>query len=98
MLCTDDEVRIQRSRGARIRSLPGVTGALQVRVISAHGRITGWVLSCLPTALGLFFCFLNPEKYASFYRDPLGMQMIAGALFLQLIGVLLIKKIVTLEY
>jgi len=70
----------------------------QVRVISAHGRITGWVLSCLPTALGLFFCFLNPEKYASFYRDPLGMQMIAGALFLQLIGVLLIKKIVTLEY
>ena len=28
----------------------------QVRVISAHGRITGWVLSALPTALGLFFC------------------------------------------
>ena len=70
----------------------------QVRVISAHGRITGWVLSALPTALGLFFCLMNPEKYATFYRDPLGMQMIGGALFLQLIGVLIIKKIVTLEY
>ena len=35
----------------------------------------------------LFFCFLNPDKYATFYRDPLGMQMIAGALFLQLVGV-----------
>jgi tight adherence protein B len=70
----------------------------QVRVISAHGRITGWVLSALPTALGLFFCLLNPEKYATFYKDPLGMQMIAGALFLQLIGVFIIKKIVTLEY
>jgi tight adherence protein B len=70
----------------------------QVRVISAHGRITGWCLSALPTALALFFTFMNPEKYASFYRDPLGMQMIAGALFLQLIGVLIIRKIVNIEY
>jgi len=70
----------------------------QVRVISAHGRITGWVLSALPTTLALFFCLMNPEKYATFYRDPLGMQLIGGALFLQLIGVLIIKKIVTIEY
>lgn len=70
----------------------------QVRVISAHGRITGWVLSALPTTLALFFLFMNPEKYANFYRDPLGMQMIAGALFLQLVGVVIIKKIVTIEY
>lgn len=70
----------------------------QVRVISAHGRITGWVLSALPTALALFFCFMNPEKYANFYKDPLGMQLIAGALFLQLVGVLIIKKIVAIEY
>ena len=70
----------------------------QVRVISAHGRITGWVLSALPTALGLFFCFLNPDKYATFYRDPLGMQLIAGALCLQLVGVFIIKKIVKIEY
>lgn len=70
----------------------------QVRVISAHGRITGWVLSALPTTLALFFCFMNPEKYSTFYRDPLGMQLIAGALFLQLIGVVIIKKIVNIEY
>jgi tight adherence protein B len=70
----------------------------QVRVISAHGRMTGWVLSALPTALALFFCFMNPAKYAEFYRDPLGMQMIAFALGLQLIGVLIIKKIVNIEY
>jgi len=70
----------------------------QVRVVSAHGRITGWVLSALPTALALFFCLLNPEKYANFYKDPLGMQMVGGALFLQLVGVLIIKKIVKIEY
>jgi tight adherence protein B len=70
----------------------------QVRVISAHGRMTGWVLSAMPAALGLFFAISNPEKYASFYRDPLGMQLIGGALFLQLIGVFIMKKIVNIEY
>jgi tight adherence protein B len=70
----------------------------QVRVVSAHGRITGWVLSALPTALALFFCFMNPAKYATFYRDPLGMQLIAGALSLQLVGVFIITKIVKIEY
>jgi tight adherence protein B len=70
----------------------------QVRVISAHGRITGWVLSALPTSLALFFAFTSPEKYANFYRDPLGMQMIAFALGLQVIGVLIIRKIVNIEY
>ena len=70
----------------------------QVRVISAHGRITGWVLSAMPASLGLFFAITNPEKYATFYLDPLGMQMIGGALLLQLIGVFIIKKIVNIEY
>ena len=70
----------------------------QVRVISAHGRITGWVLSAMPASLGLFFAISNPEKYATFYRDPLGMQLIGGALFLQLVGVVIIKKIVNIEY
>jgi tight adherence protein B len=70
----------------------------QVRVISAHGRITGWVLSILPTALALFIAFTSPAKYRSFYTDPFGMQMIGFALVMQIIGVIIIKKIVTIEY
>jgi tight adherence protein B len=70
----------------------------QVRVISAHGRITGWVLSILPTALALFIAFTNPAKYRTFYTDPFGMQMIGFALVMQVIGVIIIKKIVTIEY
>lgn len=70
----------------------------QVRVISAHGRITGWVLSALPTTLGLFFAFTSPDRYMEFVRHPMGMQMVGGALLLQVVGVLIIKKIVTIEY
>jgi tight adherence protein B len=70
----------------------------QVRVISAHGRITGWVLSALPTTLALFFAFSNPDGYRAFYTDPLGAQLVGGALFLQLIGIMIIRKIVRIEY
>lgn len=70
----------------------------QVRVISAHGRITGWVLSALPVTLGLLFAVMDPERYATFYHDPLGVKMIVGALSLQLFGVFLIRKIVQIEY
>ncbi len=70
----------------------------QVRVISAHGRITGWILSALPISLGLFFAFTSPSTYKTFYMDPLGIKMIVGALVLQIIGVFIIKKIVTIEY
>ena len=70
----------------------------QVRVISAHGRITGWVLSALPSALGLFFAFTNPDRYYKFAMDPLGAKMIGGALLLQLVGVFIIQKIVKIEY
>ena len=48
----------------------------QVRVISAHGRITGWILSALPVSLALFFAFSSPETYRKFYTDPLGIKMI----------------------
>jgi tight adherence protein B len=70
----------------------------QVRVISAHGRITGWILSALPVSLGLFFAFTSPNTYKTFYTDPLGIKMIVFALVMQILGVMVIKRIVTIEY
>jgi tight adherence protein B len=70
----------------------------QVRVLSAHGRITGWVLAGLTPVLVMLFMFLMPQNYAKFYKDPLGLQMIAVAVLLQIAGVVLIRKIVDIEY
>jgi tight adherence protein B len=70
----------------------------QVRVISAHGRITGWVLAGLSPALVIVFMYIMPENYARFYRDPLGLRMIAVAVLLQLVGIAIIRKIVDIEY
>ena len=70
----------------------------QVRVISAHGRITGWILSALPVSLALFFATTSRATYRTFYTDPLGIKMIIGALALQIIGVFIISRIVRVEY
>lgn len=70
----------------------------QVRVISAHGRITGWILSALPVSLALFFATTSRETYRTFYTNPLGIKMIVGALVLQILGVYIISRIVRIEY
>jgi len=70
----------------------------QVRVISAHGRITGWILAALPPSLAVVFTFLNAERMRMFYTDPVGQKMIYAAIFLQVTGTLIIKKLVKIEY
>jgi tight adherence protein B len=70
----------------------------QMRVISAHGRITGWILVALPPTLGIVLMSVNPEHRRTMFGDPLGIQMIAGAIVLQIIGTLIIRKIVNVEY
>src|SRR6476661_7131337 len=55
----------------------------QVRVLTAHGRITGWVLAGLPPALAAAMFVIAPGHLKILTGDPLGVQMIIGALVLQ---------------
>lgn len=70
----------------------------QMRVLSAHGRITGWVLVCLPPALGVVLMATNPEHRNTMFGDPLGIQMMIGAGVLQVVGTLIMRKIINIEY
>jgi tight adherence protein B len=70
----------------------------QMRVISAHGRITGWVLVGLPPVLGVALMTINDEHRTTMFGDPLGHQMLFAGAALQVIGTLIIRKIVNVEY
>jgi tight adherence protein B len=70
----------------------------QVRVASAHGRITGWVLSAMPPVLAAVMMVVAPEHMRGFISDPLGVRMIIVALILQVVGTLAIRRIVNVEY
>ena len=70
----------------------------QIRVISAHGRITGWVLALLPPALAMVTLLVNPDHLGTLMGSELGHQLIVGAVVLQVLGTLIIRKIVNVEY
>lgn len=70
----------------------------QVRVISAHGRITGWVLAGLPPSLASIFMIVSPKHMQTLFNDPIGQQLLIVALVLQVVGTFIIRKIVRIEY
>src|SRR4030095_2106727 len=70
----------------------------QIRVISAHGRITGWVLSGLPPSLAVGMMVVIPGHIRTLIDDPMGPPMIIAGLVLQVIGMVAIQKLVKIEY
>ena len=69
----------------------------QVRTVSAHGRITGWVLSFLAPTLAAVLVLIAPAHMKLMIEDPLGVQMVIGAMVLQIIGVIVIRRIINIE-
>jgi tight adherence protein B len=69
----------------------------QVKAVSAHGRITGLVLLLMPIAVTAFIMLTNPTYLTTFASDKTGRIMIYGAIFGQIIGYFVIKKIVNIK-
>jgi len=100
-------VLIQRESGGNLAEvLDNLSGVIrerfrvkrQMRVVSAHGRITGWILAGLPPALGIALTAINKEHRELMFGETLGIQMMIGAAILQGIGALIIRKIVNVPY
>jgi tight adherence protein B len=70
----------------------------QVRVLTAHGRITGWILAALPPTLAAGMFVMSPGHMKILTSDTLGVQMIVVALVLQVIGTFIIQKLVNIRY
>ena len=69
----------------------------QLRVYTAQGRMSGYVLALLPFGLGCVFYLLNPDYISILFTDPAGKFGLVVAVILQLIGFLWIRKIVDIE-
>src|SRR5579864_352601 len=70
----------------------------QVQVISAHGRITGVVLSALPPCLAVAIMFISPNHLQILMHDPVGHEMIIAAVVMQVLGTIIIRKLCDIEY
>jgi tight adherence protein B len=69
----------------------------QVRVYTAHGRLTGYVLMGLPAALAIALSFINPDHMALLFNERMGRLMILAAIVMQTVGYFWIQKVVKIE-
>jgi len=70
----------------------------QIKVVTAHARLTGWVLTGIPVAIGLAMMVVAPDHIRTLIEDPVGVQMLIAAVGLWMIGYLIIRKLVNVEY
>jgi tight adherence protein B len=69
----------------------------RVRALSAQGMMSGRILAAIPAGVGVMMFLANPQYARFFIDDPTGREMLGAAAGLQLVGYLIIKKIVTIE-
>ncbi len=69
----------------------------QVRVYTAHGRLTGYVLLGLPAFLGIALAFINPEHMQLLFNERLGHMMLGATVIMQTVGYIWIKQVVKIE-
>jgi tight adherence protein B len=69
----------------------------KIRAISAHGRMTGIALTLIPVGVALMMFYVNPGYVNFFIEDEAGNIMLGIAIVLQIIGYLIIRKIVSIE-
>lgn len=72
--------------------------AAEVRALTAQGRLSGWIVSLLPIAIGSFLFLMNPTYIGLLFTTTLGRLMVIIALFNEFMGIMLIKGIIKVEY
>jgi tight adherence protein B len=69
----------------------------QLRVYTAQGRLSGYVLAALPIVLALTIFALDPDYARMLIDEMVGRYMVIAALVLQVIGFIWIRKVVDIE-
>jgi tight adherence protein B len=99
-------ILIQREVGGNLAeildTLAGVVRARftirrQIRVYTAQGRMTGYLLSALPLILFSILYMINAQYMSILFTDPVGKILIGMAVSMQFLGFLWIRKIIKIE-
>ncbi len=68
-----------------------------IQALTGEGRLSGVVLMSLPPGLFVVMYFLNREYIMSLFKDDMGRWLLGGTIVMQLIGALVIRKIVDIK-
>ena len=99
-------VNIQREVGGNLAEiLDNVSDTLreratmrrQVRVLTAEGRLSAWVLAILPFAIALYMFAVNPKYISLLFTKQIGLVMLGVGGVLMVLGILWMRKIVDID-
>lgn len=99
-------VMIQRETGGNLTELLSNISAIirdrmkllgQIRVMSAEGKLSAWILGLLPFGAALLMHLTNPTFLEILYTDPGGRKMLMGAGIMMAIGVLAMRKVIRIR-
>jgi tight adherence protein B len=99
-------VLIQRETGGNLAELlDNISGIIRarikllgtIRVLSAEGKLSAWILSLLPFATALMISFVNPDFMNVLWTDPVGRQMAFGMAGMMLFGIVWMRKIIRIR-
>lgn len=99
-------VLIQRETGGNLAELLGNISELirarlkllgTVRVLSAEGRLSAWILTLLPFALGFVLQLVNPKFLSVLWTDPMGLKMVGIALLMMVVGIFSMWRIIKIR-
>jgi len=95
-------VLIQRESGGNLTEVLSKLGHLirqrlklfaRIRILSAEGRLSGWVLGLMPFVLAGVVNLFNPAFMAPLWTDPIGISIVRNMLLMMATGVFLLRKI-----
>lgn len=99
-------VLIQRDSGGNLAEILGNISRLirarlkllgQVRVMSAEGRMSAWILGLLPLGVLLATAAFNPAYVSVLWRDPVGTRLMWYAAAASVVGIFWIRRVVRIR-
>jgi tight adherence protein B len=70
----------------------------QIRVYTAQGRLSLYILVGIPPLMGIMIYFLNRDYIMRLFNDPLGIRILMTGILLQVMGYFVIRKIIQPKY
>ena len=69
----------------------------EVMTLTAQGRLSGWVLAAVPFALSVIIYIVNPGYLKPLIESDIGHMFIIGAIIMEIIGFIIIQRIVDIK-
>ncbi len=100
-------ILIQRQTGGNLSEiLTNISGTIkerfkiknEIKVLTATARTSGLVVGLMPVAIILVFLLFNPDYVTIFFESNLGTAMVVVAIIMEIIGYLIIRKIVNIKF